>query len=276
MSPFRHSSSAACRPGFSPTHFSPTHFLSDHFPAHDLPPEPPFRHSPPKPSRVGRELRERLLCLSYRAFLQTVLHLLSAEGYAQVIPTGRSGFKGRNTGGGWDLEAQAVTERGEAVRAIAQVKQFRTLSVQQRTVDELRGCLLRAQADEAWLITLSTFSAPAQAAAQAGGGTAPVRLLDGDALVEQMIRHQVGICREGKEWIVNNRYFQSLEQRFAKGTRQQEASKRPGVKPEPSQGRAKHSGTVPPYGKPFPMPGGSGGPATIVRVTILCGRYPKD
>jgi len=277
----RHASSAACRPGFpstgfSTTGFSPTRFLSDHFPASDLPPEPPFRHSQSKPSRLSRELRERLLSLSYRAFLQAVLHLLSATGYAQVIPTGRSGFKGRNTGGGWDLEAQGFTDGGEAVRAIAQVKQFRTLSVQQRTVDELRGCLLRAQADEAWLITLSTFSAPAQAAAQAGGGTAPIRLLDGDALAEQMVRHQVGICRKGKEWIVNDRYFQSLEQRFSKETGQQKARQSREAQPEPSQGQARHGGTMPPRGRAFSLRERSAEPAPLVRVTILCGRYPKD
>ncbi len=275
MSPFRlssrHPSSATCRPGFSSTSFSPTQFLSDHSPAPDLPPEPPFLYAHSKPSRLGRELRERLLCLSYRAFLQAVLHLLSATGYAQVVPTGRSGFKGRNTGGGWDLEAKGFGDRGEAVRAIAQVKQFKTLAVQQRTVDELRGCLLRAQADEAWLITLSTFSAPAQEAALAGGGTATIRLLDGVALVEQMIQLQIGICREGKEWVVNDHYFQALEQRFAKETDQQEANKQPRVKPEPS-----HGGNVPPYGKPFPMPGCSQEPVAIVRVTILCGPFPKS
>lgn len=287
MSPFRrsssrHPSSAACRPGFSSTGCSPTQFLSDHFPAHDLPPEPPFLHS--QPSQLSRELRERLLCLSYRAFLQAVLHFLSVSGYAQVIPTGRQGFKGRNTGGGWDLEAQGFGDRGEAVRAIAQVKQFRTLSVQQRTVDELRGCLLRAGADEAWLITLSTFSAPAQAAAQAGGGTAPIRLLDGQALTEQMIRHQVGICREGKEWVVNNRYFQSLEQRFSRESatnmtlkNERPGDTRPDVKPEPSpEGTRRGGTTVPPRGKPFSRRGRSEEPAAIVRVTILCGRYPQD
>ncbi len=266
--------SATVRPGFASTDFS-----SSHFPAHDLPSEPPFLHSSPKPSRLSRELRERLLSLSYRACLQSVLHLLSATGYTQVVPTGRSGFKGRNTGGGWDLEAQGFTGRGEAVRAIAQVKQFKTLAVQQRTVDELRGCLLRAGADEAWLITLSTFSAPAKEAAQAGGGTAPIRLLDGQALTEQMIRHQVGICREGKEWVVNERYFQALEQRFSResATNKTLKNERPEVKPEPSpEGTRRGGTTAPPEGNPFAPRGRSAEPAAIVRVTILCGRYPQD
>ncbi len=285
----RHPFSAPIRPGFSPAGFSPTRFLSHHLSAQDFSLDTPFSASSPKPSRLSRELRERLLCLSYRAFLQSVLHLLSASGYAQVIPAGRQGFKGRNTGGGWDLEAQGFTGAGEAVRAIAQVKQFDRLSVQQRTVDELRGCLLRAKADEAWLITLSVFSAPAKEAAQATGETAPIRLLDGEALTEMMIRHQVGVCREGVEWVVNDRYFQSLERRFGKDATanqtktssktlksNREEDRRPQMKLEPSAGGMSKGGTVPPKGKPFSLRGRSEEPVPIVRVTIFCGPFPRS
>ena len=242
---------------------------ASHVPPLECPPDPPAC-----PSRLHAELRERLLALPYRAFLQAALHLFSAWGYGRVSPAGRSVFKGRNTSGGWDLEASGPGEGGEAVRTIAQVKQFGTLPVQQRMVDELRGCLLRAGAQEAWLITLSTFSGPARTAALSGGGAAPVRLLDGEGLVEQMVRHEVGICRSGQEWVVNDRYFRYLEERFVKGTAEAKSGREPSRKrPSARPGSAAGGGQPPVRAKIAGMPN-SGGPVTLVRVTVVCGRFP--
>lgn len=243
-----------------------------HYPR-DLPyvPSPgPLEHT----SRLHAQLRERLLALSYRAFLQTVLHLLSAWGYDRAVPAGRSVFKGRNTAGGWDLEASGSAEGGEAMRAIAQVKQFATLPVQQRMVDELRGCLLRAGAQEAWLITLSTFSGPARMAALSGGGANPVRLLDGEGLVGQMVQHEIGICRSGREWAVNDRYFRLLEERFAKGMAEGRARREPSCK-RPAAKTGSAQGMPPSHAKAGSMPNGGGGPVAVVRVTVVCGRFPQ-
>jgi hypothetical protein len=170
-------------------------------------------------SRLHAELRERLLALPYRAFLQTVIHLLGAQGYGRVVPAGRSGFKGRNRAGGWDLEAQDRID-GETFRCIVQAKQIGARAIYQRQVDELRGAALRAGADEALLVTLSTFSPPARLAVLAGAWLSPVRLVDGQGLVEQMVEHQVGIRLDGRQWAVNRLYFESLEKRF--GERQSE------------------------------------------------------
>ena len=179
----------------------------------DAQPEAGFR------SRLHAELRERLLALPYRAFVQAVIHLLSAQGYGRVVPAGRSGFKGRNRAGGWDLEAQDRID-GETFRYIVQAKQIGARAIYQRQVDELRGAALRAGADEALLVTLSTFSPPARLAVLAGERLVPVRLVDGQALVEQMVEHQLGICLDGRQWAVNALYFESLEKRF--GERQSE------------------------------------------------------
>ena len=166
-------------------------------------------------SRLHSQIRARLLALSYRAFLQTVVHLLSAQGYTRVAPVGRSSFKGRNRAGGWDLEAHDYID-GEHFRCIVQVKQFASQAIYQRHVDELRGGLLRAGANEALLITLAALSPRARLAALTGGALAPVRLTDGEDLAAQMLEHRIGVCQVRGKWVVNALYFESLEKRFAK------------------------------------------------------------
>ncbi len=144
---------------------------------HSIQPEAPLRH----------ELRRRLLALPYRALLQVAVHLLKEQGYTTVRPAGRDTWKGRNTAGGWDAEADFQAGTLGTMRCIAQVKQFDTLVVAQRHVDELRGTCLRANAHQAILITLSTFSPPARKAAQANTSIAPVRLIDGDELLDMLV-----------------------------------------------------------------------------------------
>jgi hypothetical protein len=102
------------------------------------------------PSQPGQplrhKLRSRLLALPYRAFLQVAIHLLHSQGYTAARPAGRDRWKGRNTAGGWDAEAHFQAGALGTLRCIAQVKQFDTLVVAQRQVDELRGTCLRANA----------------------------------------------------------------------------------------------------------------------------------
>lgn len=167
-------------------------------------------------ARLHGQIRARLLALSYRALLQTVVHLLSAQGYVRVAPVGRSSFKGRNRAGGWDLEAHDSMD-GECFRCIVQVKQFASQAVYQRHVDELRGGLLRAGANEALLITLAAVSPKARLAALTGGLRAPLRLTDGEELAAQMLEHRIGVCQVRGKWVVNALYFESMEKRFAGG-----------------------------------------------------------
>jgi len=169
----------------------------------NLKPEAPLR----------RELRRRLLALPYRALLQVAVHLLKEQGYTTVRPTGRDQWKGRNTAGGWDAEADFQAGALGTLRCIAQVKQFDTLVVAQRHVDELRGTCLRANAHQAILITLSTFSPPARKAAQANTSIAPVRLIDGDELLDMLIAARLGIGRRGSgTWVLDEDYFAALRE----------------------------------------------------------------
>ncbi len=168
---------------------------------------------------LRRELRRRLLALPYRAFLQVAVHLLKEQGYTAARPTGRNQWKGRNTSGGWDAEADFQAGALGTLRCIAQVKQFDTLVVAQRHVDELRGTCLRANAHQAILITLSTFSPPARKAAQANASIAPVRLIDGDELLDMLVDTKLCLRRsQSGAWTLDEDYFAMLKETSAKET----------------------------------------------------------
>jgi len=159
-------------------------------------------HLPTRPKSdqgLRGQLREQLLALPYRSFLQVISRLLEKEGATHVRPAGRDGFVGRNRSGGWDLEAmlpeeQGLAGSGGAHRCIVQVKQFGRLTVQQRTVDELRGCTLRAGASQGLLLTTSDFSQVARRAALSSP-LAPIRLLDGETLLTLLIQNGLGVRR---------------------------------------------------------------------------------
>lgn len=171
------------------------------------------------PSASDKSLRldllGHLLKLPYRTFLLVVAQLLERQGSQEVHLMGRDGFVGRNRGGGWDLEAtlppsQCFAYGQPGVRCIIQVKQFTDLAVQQRTVDELRGCCLRAGAGRGLLITTTRFSPVAQRAA-AASALAPITLIDGEMLVNLLVRQEMGILqsKSGKRQL-DLEYFQSL------------------------------------------------------------------
>ena len=174
---------------------------------------------------VRRDLRARLLALPYRSFLIVIAQLLERQGSQNIHLLGREGFVGRNRSGGWDLEAALPLFQGFAhgqpgVRCIIQAKQFGDLAVQQRTVDELRGCCLRAGAGRGLLITTSRFSPVAQRAA-ATSALAPIMLIDGDHLVDLLIQHELGVARSHSgKWQLDPKFFHSLvskEASFSEG-----------------------------------------------------------
>lgn len=175
-------------------------------------------HSSQPAAPLRHELRRRLLALPYRAFLQVAVHLLKEQGYTAARPTGRDQWKGRNTSGGWDAEADFQAGAMGTLRCIAQVKQFDTLVVAQRQVDELRGTCLRANAHQAVLITLSTFSPPARKAAQVNTSVAPVRLIDGNELLDMLVDTKLCLRRSQRgAWTLDEDYFARLKETPAKG-----------------------------------------------------------
>jgi len=181
-----------------------------------LPYQPHEPHQPHEPV-LRRELRKQLLALPYRAFLQVIIHLLTRQGYSMARPAGRAHWKGRNQGGGWDAEADFAAGAVGTLRCLVQVKQYATLTVQQRQVDELRGSCLRAGAQQALLVTLSAFSPVAQQAAEAAAYALPMRLIDGDGLLTLLMENGLGIRRDkAGQRHIDEFYFHALRERFGK------------------------------------------------------------
>lgn len=236
-------------------------------------------------------LRQRLLALPYRAFLQTVVRLLSAQGYQAVAPARRAHSDGRHAGG-WDLEARYAADGTSPRLCVARVKQFGAQAVDLRHVDELRGAAFRAGAHEALLITLSSFSKPARRSALSV--SMPVRLVDGEALLDDLLTQEIGVrpaARSQKiedsragEWEVDDTYFGPLERRFAKqGAAENEwdlsnAAVRPSGgsrsgamnRPDPS------ASSAPPARPTRAAVGLMGEPFHAVRVTITVTRSRND
>lgn len=236
-------------------------------------------------------LRQRLLTLPYRAFLQTVVRLLSAQGYQAVAPVRRTHSDGRHAGG-WDLEARYAADGTSPRLCVARVKQFGVQAVDLRHVDELRGAALRAGAHEALLITLSGFSKPARQSAHSV--STPVRLVDGEALLDDLLMQEIGVrpatgIRKTESssigaWEVDNTYFGPLERRFATQGATENEGDWSNAAVQPSGGslaggmnRTKPSADSAPPARPTRTALGlRGEPVHAVRVTITVTRSRND
>ncbi|MGC4044870.1 MAG: restriction endonuclease [Armatimonas sp.] len=139
-------------------------------------------------------LHERLLKLPFDAYVRLVGLLLIRLGYEGVTPAGRTNWKGRNRDGGVDLLASlpgSLTARG----IVVQVKQFdRNSRVFQRHIDELRGVALRQRASEALMLTSGPISSALLSPMELEGDVvAPVRVIDGEQLLNLLILHSLGV-----------------------------------------------------------------------------------
>ena len=164
---------------------------------------------------TSNKLRKRLLELPFDAYLRLLSMLLGQLGYRDILLAGRTDWKGRNKGGGFDLTA-TLSGGLYPHQVVIQAKQFDASSrVFQRQADELRGAAIRVGAAEALLIT----SGPISGSIDLEGLSfplAPVRLIDGDQLLELLIQHRIGITPTGQ---LDEALFTRLEQ-AAIGNRQ--------------------------------------------------------
>lgn len=163
---------------------------------------------------VRNALRQKLLSLSFHAFASVIGDLLRELGYEEVRHAGRFSWKGRNSEGGYDLCAFLHVGLNRR-RVIVQVKQFdATAPLYQRTVDELRGVSLRVGAAEALLITIGRFSESVEMqrrTSEPGDALiAPVQLIGGEELLDQLIDQRVGVVKEQGELVIDESYFQML------------------------------------------------------------------
>jgi hypothetical protein len=166
-------------------------------------------------------LHERLLSLSFDAYLQVIANLLYQLGYRDVRPSGRLDWRGRNKGGGYDLTATLVDGIPQSSgpysrRVVISAKQFdATNRIFQRQVDELRGAAIRVGANEALLITSGILSRAIDHEGIASP-LAPVRLMDGEELISLLIQHGIGIT---DSFGLDESFFKKLEHE-ALGNRQ--------------------------------------------------------
>ena len=163
--------------------------------------------------QMREELRERLLQLSFHAFAQCLCQLLSGKGYSSVHLLDRTEWRQFTRHGGVDIEAFGKAGVVSS-KVLVQIKQYRR-PVHRRFVDELRGVTLRKMAGHALLMTTSTFSEPAKAAAL-HESIVPVRLVSGEELLDWLIQGHIGIWEEqthegDTRWQIDYAYFEELE-----------------------------------------------------------------
>lgn len=174
-------------------------------------------------------LHDRLLTLPFSGFARVMGMLLEKMGYGDIAYTSRKDFRGRNgrdgAAGGYDLIATMRTAVVEGVtsfscsrRVLAQVKQFdERKTVYHRSVDELRGACLRAGAAEGLILTTGGLSKRLDRSRLASAPFAPVRLVDGEELLDLLVTHRVGVWSESgsDQSGVDTAYFDGLVRQCA-------------------------------------------------------------
>jgi restriction system protein len=129
-------------------------------------------------------LRERLGAMAPYAFEHLVRDLLEAMGYEDVLVTKQSGDRG--------IDVVATVQFGiTTIMEVVQVKRIRG-AIGRPVLDQLRGALPFYKALRGTIITLGTFSRGCKEVA-IFPGAAPISLIDGDKLVELLVKHEVGI-----------------------------------------------------------------------------------
>jgi membrane-bound metal-dependent hydrolase YbcI (DUF457 family) len=178
--------------------------------------------------KLRDDLRGEVMALSFRAYEELIRLLLHKMGYEGVRIMGRTFRRGRRPLSGVDLEALGITGPTTA-RVFVLVKQYRR-PVQARFVDELRGTMARMGATHGLLITTSHFSGPAIEAADAPRVT-PLRLMDGERLLQLLSVHRVGVSQlPSGRLTVNRRLFLYLRRTFPERRRvRSRTSRGPGI-----------------------------------------------
>ena len=129
-------------------------------------------------------LRDKIETMNPYQFEHLVRQLLEAMGYEDVEVTKASGDKGVDVLGKIQLGISTITE-------VVQVKRI-TGTIGRPIVDQLRGALGYHKAIRGTIITIGGFSAGAEEGA-IFAGVAPITLIDGDALLELLVKHKVGV-----------------------------------------------------------------------------------
>lgn len=131
-----------------------------------------------------KKLRERLGRMDPYKFEALVKDLLEAMDYEDVAVTKQSGDKGVDVVGHFQF---GITQ----IKEVVQVKRHQG-SITRPVLDQLRGALPYHQAIRGTIITLGKFAQGCKDAA-IFPGAAPITLIDGDKLMELLLKHGVGV-----------------------------------------------------------------------------------
>ncbi|ROL64986.1 restriction endonuclease [Pseudomonas protegens] len=145
-------------------------------------------------------LRERLECLDPYRFEELIKDLLEAMDYENVQVTKQSGDKGVDVIANFQF---GITE----IKEVVQVKRHKA-NITRPVLDQLRGALPLHGALRGTIITIGGFAKGCKDVALFPGA-APITLIDGDKLIELLIKHGVGIKQKKLSLLeVDDSYFE--------------------------------------------------------------------
>jgi restriction system protein len=148
-------------------------------------------------------LRERLGKMNPYRFESLIKDLLEAMDYEDVVVTKQSGDKGIDVVASYQF---GITQ----IKEVVQVKRQQG-SITRPTLDQLRGALPYHQAIRGTIITLGRFAKGCEEAALYPGA-APITLIDGDKLMELILKHNVGVKKRTLTLIdVDESYFAEID-----------------------------------------------------------------
>jgi HJR/Mrr/RecB family endonuclease len=151
---------------------------------------------------VQKELKDRLLSMDPFQFEYLVADLLQKIGYENVNVTKRSGDKGI------DINANLTVGGITNVKTVIQVKRYGINNkIDGKIIAQLRGS---SEVDQRGLvITTSEFQKSAIEEAKASNKM-PVSLVNGDKLIELLIKYGVGIKKDQLTILsIDNQYFEN-------------------------------------------------------------------
>ncbi|MBS1211055.1 MAG: uncharacterized protein H6R19_3453 [Proteobacteria bacterium] len=148
-----------------------------------------------------KELRERLEKMNPYRFEMLIKDLLEAMDYEDVVVTKQSGDKGVDVVASFQF---GITQ----IKEVVQVKRHKG-NITRPVLDQLRGALPYHGAIRGTIITTGGFAQGCKDAALFPGA-APITLIDGDKVIELLLKHGVAVKKKPQTLIeIDESYFAS-------------------------------------------------------------------
>lgn len=168
--------------------------------------------------RLQEQLQDLLLALSPPAFERLLIQLLEQMGYTDLrrlhndqhnLSPGRSSHRKHTLRGLAQLRAH-LGKREDSLTVLVTAKRY-NYPLSRRFVDELRGAMLRHEAQLGLLVTTGTFPPAARRAVQEDAHL-PVLLMDGALLRLRLANYKMGVKQlPNGQMIVDPSFFAQLE-----------------------------------------------------------------